>query len=983
MTASMVAKATTPHSAVTDPSVCPWDRLDPIWYQATYMRHRLSSEPADPAEHYAFVGAPTGLSPNPYFSEAYYLATYPDVRQAVLRGDYNSGFAHYCSFGYRDRNPHWLFSEAYYRANRPDLTDSQLAQYELRNGYHHFLIAGQYEDASGSVFFEVAMGREAFGTQTPPFTALLTRSFEIEPQVSMYFDPVWYLAMFPAVVDLIAGGEYISALHHFLTNPSPWAFSPIPEFDEAYYRRANPDIAAEIEAGRYRSGMDHFVQFGRQEGRRPSPWFDPVFYGTHRQVINDMKLGRTRSGFDHFLRIGRALGLSPTPPAYLAPVSENDGKTVFARMARLLARHAIGFAPAPQTPDVSVVLVAHNQFDLTMQTLLSLSGSAGISFEVILIDNASTDEVRRLEAHVTGLRLVRNDSNHGFLRAANQGVALARGRHVLLLNNDVTLPPDALARAARRLDGDAGIGAVGGMVVRSHGLLQEAGSIVFRDGSCQGYGRDGDPCAPEYNFVRDVDYCSGVFLMLPNAVLDRLGGFDTAYAPAYYEETDLCARVWGLGLRVVYDPAVVIVHLEYGSSRNPDAPIALMRRNRRVLLARQRAFLQSKRMPDPAMVLHARSAVRRKRVLVVEDVIPYRHTGSGFGRTADVVASLVELGCDVSVLPLNASIDSPSDRRMGFDERVELLWDRDITSAAAFLTERETYYDVIWVCRAHNLSRLAAVLGGSWGALRHAHVILDTEALAANREAVRAQLSGARFDLQSALQRELRDSHLAHAVCAVSAPEAEQLREAGMPSVHMLGHSMACAPTPRPFAERCDILALGSLLGAATPNADGLGWFIAEVWPIVIEALPEVRLKVAGFVAQGVDLGALLAGERIDYLGFVPDPGALYDAMRVFVAPTRFAAGIPFKVHEAAAHGLPVVATRLLATQLGWQDGAVLGCDPTEPARFAADVIALYRDEALWTATRERALGRVAAECSPQGFTATIGRIIAAETARD
>jgi len=979
MTANMVAIATVPHNEVTDPSACPWERVDAAWYRATYMRGRIPGEPTDPEEHYAFIGAASGFSPNPYFNEAYYLTLYPDVHQAVVRGDYNSGFAHYCSFGYHDRSPHWLFSEAHYRANRPDLTDTQLAQYELRNGYHHFLIAGQYEEASGSTFFEVAMCREAFGNGMAPFTALLTRRFEIEPQVSVYFDPLWYLAMYPVVVDLIAGGEYSSALHHFLTNPTPWAFSPIPEFDEGFYRRANPDIVAEIEAGRYRSGVDHFVQYGRQEGRRPSLWFDPVFYNTHRRVRADMKLGHARSGFDHYLRIGRALGLAATPPAYLTPVAENDGKTVFARMARLLARHAIRFTPPiTQTPDVSVVVVAFNQFELTMQTLLSVSGSTGVSFEVILVDNASTDEICRIEAHVSGIRLVRNETNHGFLRAANQGMAAARGRHVLLLNNDVTLPPDALERAARRLDGDAGIGAVGGMVVRSHGLLQEAGSIVFRDGSCHGYGRDGDPCAPEYNFVRDVDYCSGVFLMLPNAVMDRLGGLDTAYAPAYYEETDLCARVWGQGLRVVYDPAVVIIHLEYGSSRNPDAPIALMRRNRRVLLSRQREFLQTKRMPDPAMILHARTTIRRKRVLVVEDVIPYRHTGSGFGRTADIVASLVELGCDVSVLPLNPALDTPADRRHGFDERVELLWDRDITTAAAFLTERETYYDVIWVCRAHNLSRIAAVLGGSWGALRHAHVMLDTEALGANREAVRAQLDGTRFDLQSALHRELRDSHLAHAVCAVSHAEAEQLREAGLPTVHVLGHTMECAPTPRPFADRRDILALGSLLGVATPNFDGLAWFIAEVWPIVSETLPDVRLKVAGFVGERVDLGTLLSGERIDHLGFVPDPRELYDTVRVFVAPTRFAAGIPFKVHEAAAQGVPVVATRLLAEQLGWQNDAVRGCDPTDPARFAADVIALYRNEILWTTTRTLALERIATDCSPAGFTATIGRIIAA-----
>jgi hypothetical protein len=381
-------------------------------------------------------------------------------------------------------------------------------------------------------------------------------------------------------------------------------------------------------------------------------------------------------------------------------------------------------------------------------------------------------------------------------------------------------------------------------------------------------------------------------------------------------------------------------------------------------------------VPDHALVLQARGAVRRTRVLVIEDVIPYRHTGSGFGRTATIVQCMVDLGCDVTVLPLNGGIDTPVDPHEGFAETVEVLWDRDISHAAAFLAARETFYDVVWVCRAHNLVRLAGVLEGHLGPLRHARVVLDTEALGANRDAVRARLDGVPFDSAAALRRELRASHLAGSVCAVNTTEAEQLRGAGLQHVHVLGHAMPPSPTPRPFETRRDILALGSLHGLTTPNFDGLGWFIAEVWPIVSQALPDARLRIAGFVSAGLDVARLLAGPRIEHLGFVDDVRDLYDSARVFIAPTRFAAGIPFKVHEAAAHGLPVVATSLLAAQLGWNDGAVLARDATDPHGFAAAVIKLYGSRALWQATREMALAGIARDCDPDAFTATVGRII-------
>ena len=104
------------------------------------------------------------------------------------------------------------------------------------------------------------------------------------------------------------------------------------------------------------------------------------------------------------------------------------------------------------------------------------------------------------------------------------------------------------------------------MILRSHGLVQEAGNIIYCDGSTLGYGRDASPLAPEVNFARDVEFSSGVFLMARRSLLNELGGFDEAFAPAYYEDADLCLRIRGAGYRVVYDPGVIVYHLEYGSA---------------------------------------------------------------------------------------------------------------------------------------------------------------------------------------------------------------------------------------------------------------------------------------------------------------------------------------------------------------------------------------------------------------------------------
>jgi glycosyltransferase involved in cell wall biosynthesis len=112
---------------------------------------------------------------------------------------------------------------------------------------------------------------------------------------------------------------------------------------------------------------------------------------------------------------------------------------------------------------------------------------------------------------------------------------------------------------------------------------------------------------------------------------------------------------------------------------------------------------------------------------------------------------------------------------------------------------------------------------------------------------------------------------------------------------------------------------------------------------------------------------ALRAGAHLTSLGAVPDLSQVYSQARVFVAPTRFAAGIPLKVIEAAARGLPSVVTPLLAEQLGWRhEGEVLVA--ATPEAFADQCMRLHEDEALWERLREGALRRVARDFDPALF---------------
>jgi hypothetical protein len=177
-------------------------------------------------------------------------------------------------------------------------------------------------------------------------------------------------------------------------------------------------------------------------------------------------------------------------------------------------------------PEVSVIVVLFNQAGLSRLCLQSLAASLGVQFR----DPDRRQRDQRTACHScssawTAPRAAARE-NLGFLRAVNLAATRPRGKYLVLLNNDAMLEPDTLRHAVARLDRDPGAGAVGGPILLWDGRLQEAGSIVWRDGSCQGYGRGDDPARPEYDHVRDVDYCSGAFLMLRRTLFESVGGLD-------------------------------------------------------------------------------------------------------------------------------------------------------------------------------------------------------------------------------------------------------------------------------------------------------------------------------------------------------------------------------------------------------------------------------------------------------------------------
>jgi hypothetical protein len=260
--------------------------------------------------------------------------------------------------------------------------------------------------------------------------------------------------------------------------------------------------------------------------------------------------------------------------------------------------------PDATRPDVSVVVVSFNTRDLLHQCLTTLAHEAGgVSYETLVVDNASLDgSADMVTREFPSTTVLRSDTNLGFAAANNRAFARARGRHVVLLNSDAFLTPDALPRAVARMDADPRVGLAGGRLVGRDGSLQPSGrmfptwvdDLVSLSGLAARYPESRlfgrlDRTWADPDLPAEVDWVPGAFAIVRRSVLDEVGPFDERFF-LYYEEVDLCRRIKAAGYSVWYWPDVVVIHLGGESSRTVKQ-IAMSHSGSQLTLWRMRSAL--------------------------------------------------------------------------------------------------------------------------------------------------------------------------------------------------------------------------------------------------------------------------------------------------------------------------------------------------------------------------------------------------------
>jgi len=618
-------------------------------------------------------------------------------------------------------------------------------------------------------------------------------------------------------------------------------------------------------------------------------------------------------------------------------------------------------APAAELPEVSIVIPVYGQLPYTLNAIDALlRHRARARFEIIIVDDGSPDETPEILPALTGIRYHAQE-NGGFIAACNQGAALARGRFVVMLNNDTRVVDGWLDALLESFNRWPRAGLVGAKLHYADGSLQEAGGIIWRDGRAWNYGRNDDPNRPQYCHARQVDYISGCSIALPTALWRELGGFDPFFSPAYCEDVDLAMRVRAAGYEVWYQPQARVVHYEGKTSGTDTAggTKAYQIINEKKILVRWRDTLAAHRFYGFNPYFERERGVR-KRFLVIDLTSPATDQDAGSVQTFLALEVIIALGYKAYFVANDNWLFMPRYTTALQAMGVECGYAPFDLGIENYLRRYGWLFDVVMVYRAGVMESVLPHLRAHAPQAPVLFHLADLHYLRLERGAALADDDELRDAAALMKSRELAMVEAADCTISHSEVEAAILDEEvpGCP-VAVWPLMTARAGAVRGFGARRDIGFLGGY--RHPPNIDAMLHFVAEIFPALRLAIPGVRLIIAGSFPP--DEIAALAAEDILIRGQVDDLADFFEDIRVFVCPLRVGAGAKGKLVTAMAHGVPIVTTPIGAEGLGMRDG-----ESALIAEGAADFVAatqrLYEDEALWQRLSAAGLAKVDAEFS-------------------
>ena len=875
------------------------------------------------------------------FDAQFYVNVYTEVEGSRL-----APLQHFTRAGFDEgRNPCALFDTDWYRHKYELSRDENCLAHYLRVGYKRGFEPGPYFNSE----FYRSQAKDISGNISP-LEHFRTVGWKRLLDVHPLFDTAWYLDQFnePLEVGVIP-------IEHYITDGWRTGFSPSPMFIPDSYFELNIDVKlADVNA------LHHYLEWGRHEGRSVSELIDSDWYVAQ---YPDDSMVRSWGAPAHFARFGSCEGRTISPDLLAQRITQ------FAcDRARRLRNHLRldGYGDTSSDPfdlearlnsltfsssnnaRVSVVVPTFNHSKDVVACLETIAITAEkTAFEVIVVDDCSIpDESARL-SRIPGVRYIRHETNQGFSGACTTGVEASHAEFVLLLNNDTEVLPGWLDSLVSEMDRHQTTGVTGSMILKGNMRLQEAGGIIWSDGTGAHYGSNDNPCGYQYRFRRSVDFCSGASLLIRRELWNGMGGFDKKLAPAYYEDVDLSFNARRHGYECVYQPNSLIVHRE--GSTHGSSSFGLKRKqfeNRHRFFDKWHIELRSQvEAPDDgreAAMLQARDRRHERHILICDHQQLDPKSDAGSVRMNYILKEFARRDFVVHFLSVSLFKSHSWVNDITLDG-VEILNPGD--GVETFLLKHRDFLECIIVSRPEVMAHLATKIALNAPQVPLIYDMVDAHGLRLRRK---AELFGHASvkDADHIESVESKAARMADITIAVSQSDeqyiqklcGDNLKTAVIPTIHPVVEGL------EKYENRTGLLFVGGF--QHDPNVDAVKFLTMEILPRVQQKLGPIQVTIVGSKATAEIFD--LQSDSVKVVGWVDDLLPYYNSHKMVVAPLRFGAGVKGKIGEALSHGIPTVTTSVGVEGMPLVNGQdILFADTAD--EIADAVVKVYNDEQLWT----------------------------------
>jgi GT2 family glycosyltransferase/glycosyltransferase involved in cell wall biosynthesis len=618
-------------------------------------------------------------------------------------------------------------------------------------------------------------------------------------------------------------------------------------------------------------------------------------------------------------------------------------------------------------PLISIIILCYNKSEMTKKCLKSLFENTDYpNYEVIVLDNASVDDTPELLiSYGKKIKFIRAEKNLGFVDGNNFATDYANGDFLVFLNNDTEPQKGWLKTLFSTFEYYKDAGAAGSKLIYPDGKLQEAGGVIFNDATGWNYGRGDDPNDSKYSYCKEVDYCSGAALMIRKNLFEEIGRFDNRFAPAYYEDTDLCFSVRKFGYKVYFNPFSKVIHHE-GATAGTDLNSGF----KKFQVANHPKFVEkwkeelSKQYPNnPKLRYKFSDRNRGKRILIIDDIPPLPDRAAGALRHYHTLNEMLNLGYKVTYIYMIDKQFRDESRIKYLSEfnmrGVEFIWFnyeywysfRETENAKSYIKTlinslelKERDFDFVYIAFWHIAEYFIDLIKSI---IPDVPILIDTMDIHYLREIRQAELSNDKSLMTKALENKKRElSVYSKADCITTVTEADRIelkKHLNNKPIFILTDVHNIRSNTPSFNERRDIIFVGNF--NHNPNEDAVLYFVREIFPLVKKQLPEIKFYIVG--NNPSEKIKALSRDDIIVTGWVADVKEYIDKCRIEVVPLRFGAGNKGKVGEALSSGLPIVTTSIGAEGMGIEN-EIHAFVSDDTKQFADYVIKLYNSENLW-----------------------------------